>query len=106
MAALFASRIRTVWQAHTGLRVVWAAALLVLTATYVMADGGYPIVVDASALLTGQPCVSPYSVSSRGSKMRLTTRPPEQPFCDLGGVNNFSVRIWFQYYRFQRLFTD
>lgn len=66
MATLFASRARTVWQAHTALRVVWgAAALLILTATYVRADGGVegiPIVVDANFRpLTGAPCVTPYS---------------------------------------------
>jgi hypothetical protein len=33
MATLFASRARTVWQAHTALRVLWGAALLLLTVT-------------------------------------------------------------------------
>ena len=63
MATLFASRARTVWQARTALRVAWAAAaLLVLTATYAMADDGYPIVVDQHALpLTAPACVRPYS---------------------------------------------
>jgi hypothetical protein len=62
MATLFVSRARTVWQARTALRVAWAAALLVLTATYVRADDGYPIVVDQHALpLTAPACVRPYS---------------------------------------------
>jgi hypothetical protein len=62
MATLFASRARAVWQAHMALRVMWAAALLILTATYAMADDGYPIVVDQHALpLTASACVRPYS---------------------------------------------
>ena len=38
MTTLFASKARRVWQVRTTQRVVWVAALLGLTATWVMAD--------------------------------------------------------------------
>jgi hypothetical protein len=43
MTTLFASKVRRVWQVRTTQRVVWVAALLGLTATWVMAD---PLVVN------------------------------------------------------------
>jgi hypothetical protein len=61
MATLFSSTARTGWQAHMALRM-WAAALLVLSATYAMADEGYPIVVDQHPPTATTPaCVRPYS---------------------------------------------
>jgi len=60
MTTWFASRTCTIWQTHTALRVVWATALLVFTATHVMANGGgtvKPIVVDANTT----PCLTSYS---------------------------------------------
>jgi hypothetical protein len=74
MTTWFALRTCTIWQTHTALRVVWATALLVFTATNAMANGGgtvKPIVVDANTT----PCLTSYSAHYTTIPAAVNTAP-------------------------------